>query len=300
MVVREAELSTIDLRYESYRMKNPALEGRLLHSIAERGIEEPLEGVDTAEVRILLNGFKRYRCARKLGLGTVPYTTLGADEASGILAMIRASNNRSLTILEQARFLDDLRTLHKLTVSEIAALVSRSPSWVSMRLGLIGEMSEGVREKIFSGAFPVYPYMYTLRQFMRMNRAGREEVEEFIEATSGKRLSVREIEQLAHGYFRGPPWFRSEVQSGNLGLALERMKDVGAAPDGSNEFERVFLKDLEILAKYMQRVVGKSQDQRLKTRAFHAQANLLLAGILSRVGVLTRTLRELYDRSGEA
>lgn len=300
MVVREAELSTIDLRYESYRMKNPGLEGRLLHSIAERGIEEPLEGVSTAEVRILLNGFKRYRCARKLGLGTVPYTTLGADEASGILAMIRASNNRSLTILEQARFLDDLRTLHKLTVSEIAELVSRSPSWVSMRLGLIGEMSEAVREKIFSGAFPVYPYMYTLRQFMRMNRAGREAVEEFIEATSGKRLSVREIEQLAHGYFRGPPWFRSEVQSGNLALALERMKDVGAALDGSNEFERVFLKDLEILAKYMQRVVGKSQDQRLKTRAFHAQANLLLAGILSRVGVVTRTLRELHDRTAEA
>lgn len=300
MVVREAELSTIDLRYESYRMKNPALEGRLLHSIAERGIEEPLEVVGTTAVRILLNGFKRYRCARRLGLGTVPYTTLGEDEASGILAMIRASKNRSLTILEQARFLDDLRTLHRLTVSEIAELVSRSTSWVSMRLGLIGEMSEGVREKIFSGAFPVYPYMYTLRQFMRMNRAGREEVEEFVEATSGRKLSIREIEQLAHGYFRGPPWFRSEVQSGNLAVALGRLKEVPEAPDGSNEFERVLLKDLEILAKYMQRVVGKSQDQRLKTRAFHAQANLLLAGILSRIGALTRTLRELHDRTREA
>lgn len=300
MVVREAELSTIDLRYESYRMKNPALEGRLLHSIAERGIEEPLEGVGTAEVRILLNGFKRYRCAQKLGLGTVPYRVLGEDEASGILALIRASNNCSLTILEQARFLDDLRTLHRLTVSEIAELARRSTSWVSMRLGLIGEMSERVREKVFSGAFPVYPYMYTLRQFMRMNRVGREEVEEFVEATSGKKLSVREIEQLAHGYFRGPPWFRNEVRSGNLSLALDRMKQVGEARDGSNEFERVLLKDLEILAKYMQRVVGKSQDQRLKTRAFHAQANLLLAGILSRIGALTRTLRELHDRTGEA
>jgi predicted transcriptional regulator len=299
-MAEEAELSTIDLRYESYRMKNPALEGRLLHSIAERGIEEPLEGVGTAGERILLNGFKRYRCARKLGLGMVPYTTLGEDEASGILAMIRASNNRSLTILEQARFLDDLRTLHKLTVSEIAELVSRSKSWVSMRLGLLAEMSEAVREKIFSGAFPVYPYMYTLRQFMRMNGVGRDEVEEFVEATSGKKLSVREIEQLAHGYFRGPEWFRKEVQSGNVALALDRMKQVPEAPDGCNEFERVFLKDLEILGKYMQRVMGKSRDQRLKTRVFRAQANLLLAGILSRVGAFTRTLREFHDRTGEA
>ena len=44
-MAEEIEISTIDLRYESYRMKNPALEARLLASIAERGIEEPLEGV---------------------------------------------------------------------------------------------------------------------------------------------------------------------------------------------------------------------------------------------------------------
>ena len=99
---RELELSTLDLRYESYRMRNPALEARLLASIAQRGIEEPLEGVDTKERSILLNGFKRYRCARKLGLGKAPYASLGEDEALGILNLLRASNNRSLGILEQA------------------------------------------------------------------------------------------------------------------------------------------------------------------------------------------------------
>jgi len=52
-----------DLRYESYRMRNPAAEARLLASIAERGIEEALEGVDAAGGSILLNGFKRYQCA---------------------------------------------------------------------------------------------------------------------------------------------------------------------------------------------------------------------------------------------
>ena len=38
-----------------------------------------------------------------------------------------------------------------------------------MRLGLISEMSAAIRAKLFSGAFPVYSYMYTVRQFMRMN-----------------------------------------------------------------------------------------------------------------------------------
>ena len=299
-MAEEAELSTIDLRYESYRLKNPTLEARLFSSIAARGIEEPLEGVDTPGERILLNGFKRYRCARKLGLGLVPYTTLGEDEASAIVAMLRASKNRSLSILEEARFLDDLRALHKLTVGDIAELVSRSKAWVSMRLGLLGEMSEGVREKIFSGAFPVYSYMYTLRQFMRMNGEGRAEVEEFVGATSGRKLSVREIDQLAHGYFRGPESLRREIREGNLALALEQMKAVPESPDGCNEFERVLLKDLGIAQKYMGRVRSKSHDRRLKTRPFYAQVNLLIAGILTRVPAFTKALRELYDRSADA
>ena len=42
------ELSTLDLRYEGYRLRDDAREARLLASIAQRGIEEPLEGVDSS------------------------------------------------------------------------------------------------------------------------------------------------------------------------------------------------------------------------------------------------------------
>ncbi len=297
---REVELTTLDLKYESYRMRTPALEARLLASIAQRGIEEPLEGVDTKEGSVLLNGFKRYRCARKLGIGMAPYASLGEDEALGIMNLLRTSNNKSLSILEQARFIGELRKLHKMSVAEIAEELSRSKSWVSMRLGLIGEMSETVREKIFSGSFPVYPYMYTLRQFMRMNGVKKEEIAEFVVAVSGKKLSVRDIEQLAHGYFRGPESFREAIRQGHIGLPLEWIKQVPEDPNGCNEFERVLLKDLEITQKYMQRVMGKSESPQLKTRAFHAQANLLTAGILSKARAFLETLRKLHDRSGQA
>jgi len=299
-MVREVEISTLDLRYESYRMRNRAQEGRLFASIAERGIEEPLEGVDTATGPILLNGFKRYRCARKLRIEVMPYTSLGEDEALGIMGLLRISNNKTLSILEQARFIDDLRNLHGMEVAGIAGELCRSKSWVSMRLGLIGEMSEVVRQKIFSGAFPVYPYMYTLRQLMRMSSVSKAEVEQFVVGVSGKHLSVREVEQLAHGYFRGPESFREEIRKGNVSLPLQRLKQVPEDSEGCNEFERVLLKDLEIVQKYMQRVMGKSVDQRLKSRTFHAQANLLTAGILSRATAFFQTTRGLHDRSGKA
>jgi hypothetical protein len=299
-MTREVELSTLDLRYESYRMKQPGLEARLLASIAQRGIEEPLEGVDVRGASFLLNGFKRYRCAQKLGIGQALYTSLGDDEAMAILSLLRISNDRTLGILEQARFIDELKNLHKMSVADIAEKLSRSKSWVSMRAGLIGEMSATVREKLFAGAFPVYSYMYTVRQFMRMNGVKLSEAEDFVEAVSGKNLSVREIEQLAHGYFRGPESFREEIRKGNIALPLERLRRAHEEADGCNSFERALLTDLEITQKYMQRVTGKSCDPRPLTQAFKAQAQLLTAGLLSRSRAFDEALRGLHDRSGQA
>jgi hypothetical protein len=169
-----------------------------------------------------------------------------------------------------------------------------------MRLGLIGEMSPRVREKIFCGDFPVYAYMYTVRQFMRMNGVQKQEVEEFVVAVSGHKRSVREIEQLAQGYFRGPESFREAIRHGYTGRVLDWMRQVPQDPHGCNEFERVLLKDLEITQKYMHRVMGKSQNRRLKSPAFHAQAHLLSAGILSRGRAFFDSLRKLHDRSGQA
>jgi predicted transcriptional regulator len=298
-MTRSVELSALDLRYESYRMRNPALEARLLASIAERGIEEALEGVEAAGGSILLNGFKRYRCALKLRIRMAPYASLGQDEATAIVTLLRVSNDRSLTILEQARFIEELRKHNAMSVADIAGRLSRSKSWVSMRLGLMAEMSAAVREKLFRGEFPVYPYMYTLRQFMRMNGVRKQDIEEFVVALAGKQLSVREMEQLAHGYFRGPASFREAIQQGHVTLALDWFRQVPEDPDGSNEFERVLLKDLEITQKYIQRVMGKSDDRRLKTPAFFAQAHLLTAGILSQARAFYQVMRQLHDRCGQ-
>ena len=74
------ELSSLDRQYEGHRLRDDAREAQLLASIAQRGIEEPLEGVDTPESQFLLNGFKRYRCANKLGIQCVPYLSLGQEE----------------------------------------------------------------------------------------------------------------------------------------------------------------------------------------------------------------------------
>jgi predicted transcriptional regulator len=299
-MAQEIELAELDVRYESYRMRNPALEKRLLASIMQRGIEQALEGTACGENKILLNGFKRRRCALRLGLHSVPYVGLAEDEAGAILHLLRVSNQSALSLLEQARFIAQLRRLEKLSITDIAEQLSRSKSWVSMRLGLLEEMSARVREEIFAGRFPVYCYMYTLRPFMRLNQAGKQEAEEFVLAVSGQKLSVREIEQLAHGYFRGPQSMRAMIQNGHAGEVLAWMKQVPQDVEGCSERERILLGDLELVQKYMRRVMGKSLDPQLKSSAFCAQAHLLTAGILSRQRAFWDSVRQLHDRSGQA
>ena len=294
------ERTSFVLRYQTYRLRNDTTETRLLASIAERGIEQPLAGVDTPQGHLLLDGFKRYRCATKLGIECLPYASLGEEEAMGIACLMRVTKDKTLSILEQAKFVVELISMHDMSIADVAETVSRSKAWVSMRRGLLTEMSQAVQEILFRGAFPVYSYMYTLRPFMRMNGVGQEEIERFVKAISGERLSIREIELLAHGYFRGPASLRQEIDQGNWKWSLAQMQSVPEDPEACNDIERALLSDLEKLLKSMGRVMTRCDDERLQSRAFHAQANLLLVRLLSKRDSFFNKMEEFHDRSGHA
>ena len=296
--ITNIELSDLDLRYQGHRLPEPRLEDRLLSAIAQAGIEQPLQGVCCGQATILLDGFKRYRCARKLHIHTVPFASLGNDELSGITQLLRCRPHQGLHLLEQARFVDELKSQHGLSVAQIAQQLSRSMAWVSLRLGLISQLSSVAREALFSGAFPVYSYLYSLRRFRRLN--SQSEVDQFIGAVRGQKLSVRQIDSLAHGFFRGPEFFRHEILQGNFSLALEQVQQAAQDPDGCSDFERIFLRDLDLIQKVMDRVMAKSQDPQLQSRSFQAQCNLHTAAILARTTGFHKIVRQLHDRSGQA
>jgi ParB/RepB/Spo0J family partition protein len=293
------ERMSLDLRYQPYRLRNEALEARLLASIAERGIEQPLEGVNTPDGRWLLDGFKRFRCATKLGIECLPYVCLAEEAGQGIARLMRVTEHRPLSILEQARFVVELLSEYDMSPADVAQALSRSKAWVSMRRSLLKDMSPVVQEILFRGAFPVYSYMATLRPFMRMNGVGQKEIEQFIQAVSGQRLSVREIQLLADGYFRGPASLRQAIDQGRWKWSLHQMQSVPEDPEGCNDVERKLLKELERLLKSMQRVMTDCDDSRLQTHAFHAQANLLVASLLSRRESFFKKMESLLRRTGE-
>jgi KorB domain len=300
-MIEQIEISSLDLRYEGYRLKCRIAEKALLASIIDHGIHDSLKGVDLRDGdRVLLDGFKRYRCARKLNIGIVPYHSFGSDEPLGILKLIRTSIARPLTILEQAKLIDELQKVHGMNNGDIADLLQKSKSWVSMRAGILGEMSGYVMERIFNGDFPVYSFMYTLRQFMRMNSVSKKDIDEFVKSVSGKGLSIRDIELLACGFFKGSDDLRQQIKKGNITWGLNRLKGSAAETTECTKAEQSMLRELELVLSYMQRITYRVRDDRLGTDAFHAQATLLTRGIIRFMDSFSKSMREFHERCEQA
>jgi len=300
-MVDKIEINNLDLRYEKFRLKSKEIERALLASIIENDIQEPLKGVDLGDgTKILLDGFKRYRCAKKLKIGMVPYSSFGSDEPLGIIKLIRTSIARPLTILEQAKMIDELKKVHGMSHGDIAALIQKSKAWVSMRAGILGEMSEYVAKRVFNGDFPVYSFMYTLRKFIRMNSIRKKEIDEFVKLVAGKGLSIRDIELLANGFFKGSGNLRKQIKEGHITWGLNQLKKLSSKTTECTNAEQMMLRDLESVQRYMQKITYRARDDSLGNETFQVQASLLVQGIIDIMDNFTIAVRDLYDRCEQA
>lgn len=297
--MREVEIKRIKTKYESFRLKNKIKEKYLLASILKNGVKEPLSCVDQDRDYILLDGFKRLRCCYKLKIFYVPVNTVGIDEAESILHIIRQSHEKTLTIVEQARFVDELKKNFGFGVSEIAKRLEVSKAWVSVRTGIFGELSDCIKQEVFSGRFPLRSYMYTLRQFTRVNKIPKQTVDRFVKAVSGKGLSQRNIERLAYGYFRGNEQLKKQIEDGNLGWTLQQMNEgTRLSYTGETDLAREesdFIRDLELCQKYMTRVRKRLPHKRKGSKVFGKTVRLLIDGIGEIIEAFRKEIRQYYD-----
>ncbi len=296
--MKEIEISEIDTRFERLRIKDKSAEQVLLNSIMEQGIREPLQCViKTSSPILLLDGFKRMRCAVKIGLSTVPVFSLGENESQAILKLLRGSNTRSLNILEQSALVDELHQVQGLSVAEIAQQLECSPAWVSIRLGLCKNMSEQVKILVFGGQFPVRAYMYALLPFTRVKGTKSVETDAFVQAVSGKGLSARVIGLLAWGFFKGGTKMKEQILVGNLDWTIEQLKELdGKHSKGLSESELKIIKNLELVRKYLHRIPYELLNPGLKSPAFWTEAHLLIEAILSRKNIFIKSLEDFYAK----
>ena len=296
-MTENVEASSIDLRYENYRLKNPKLEASLLNSISKNGIKDPLYGTSNNSCNILLDGFKRFRCAQKLSIKTIPFDVIADDQALGIVKLLRMSGSRKMSILEQARLIDELINIFKMSFSEIAFQLEKSKAWVAMRAGVIAQMSDYVKEQIFNGNFPAYSFLYTLRSVIRMNGIKNGDINEFVKLVAGKGLSIRDIDLLAKSHFRGNVNLSEQLKSGDIHWHLNNLKEEKKqAENNCNSAEKRMLKNLEICSGYINRVIYSGKDARIKSNDFFSQAGILAEGTIKRLDKFRSILEGFCDR----
>ena len=127
----------------------------------------------------------------------------------------------------------------------------------------------------------------------------QKEVTEFVTTVSGLDLSIRDIRTLAQGYFKGSDELRSQITEGNIPWCLRQLKETSKLESGCTGEEQRMLTDLDRVLRTMRRIAVSSYDNRLKSGAFFAQANLLTKDLLDQVSPFEQAMRTLHDRSGQ-
>lgn len=298
--MEDIELNAIDIRFEEIRQKDRESEKRLLASIMERDILEPLlvsSGTQSGTY-VLLDGFKRYRCARKLDKGIVPVECIGENVIDGVASLFRREKGSCLGVFEESGLIAALHRTYDLSIYEIGLRLDRSPSWVSMRLGLLDGMSDFVRSTILSGMFPARVYMYGIKGFTRVNNVPQDRVESFVKAVSGKGLGTRKLLMLCRAFFTGGRTMEQLILEGDISRVTDVLEENRVVHTRAGQSEEDFMPCFPALAKGIVTIMAKAKSLDIDDPIIKHEVNYWSGVIYRHLDDFSNTIRSLHDRSG--
>ena len=131
-----------------------------------------------------------------------------------------------------------------------------------------------------------------------MNGVKKQDIDEFVVLVSGKGLSIRDIDLLCDGYFKGSEEFRQQIKTGDIGWGLKQLKETEST--GCTPVESQLLKEIEITRCYINRVIYRSRDAQIFSKDFYSQWDMLAPEMLRRLAKCKQVLEDLHERSANA
>lgn len=214
-------LDRFDTDLERLRRSRDTLIEKMRRSMRDQGQLTPVIAVKDQQQWLLVDGFKRYRAARKLGwacLNTV-VTTANRKEAKVMVYLLNRPG--AFSMVQEALLVTELIDIDGLTQREAAILMDRHKSWVSRRLGMIRRLSPEIIEAMLLGLFPPGAGP-SLARVPMCNQP------DFYAAVTRCRLSSTQIGQLADIYCKAPdPDMKQMIlQSPRQSLAIAQKKSI--------------------------------------------------------------------------
>ncbi len=153
----EAAIDDIEPNPANIRHELGDLTG-LAESIGEVGILEPVLVYVNPDIAgkkyMLIAGHRRLAAATLAGLETVPMVERPAPSHAELMLMMLSENNHrsDLDPIDEGLALVEIKAAAgHTTVKAIAAAVSRSVTWVSERLAIVGKLPESLWDRVRSG-----------------------------------------------------------------------------------------------------------------------------------------------------
>ena len=148
--------ASIGERFAPLRIVEPQAERAMLHSMEKYGQLTPVAVCRIAPgEQELLDGFKRLRAARQLGLTFLSARPFDLSIRAGKATMLQLNRvGRAISGMEEALVVHSLYHEDGLNQVEIALLLNRHKSWVCRRLALIERLSDEAQQMIRLGLLP--------------------------------------------------------------------------------------------------------------------------------------------------
>ena len=243
-------LEGLRLDYARLRIRSRAAERRLLASLEEHGQQEPIVVAGIADGGYaVIDGYKRVSALIKLRADVVNAEIWDMPVSAALVRSYRRGVQRGLSAIEEGWLVAEL--VRAWPLSEVAARLSRSKSWVSRRLGLVEGLPASVTAAVQAGRIGAY---CAARYLLPLARANAGDCAALAGKVAELSLSSRETGLLYRQYVHGrrAVWAQVVADPVRFLKAAEAARITGAAAGTGAEARCA--KNLELLGNIAQGV----------------------------------------------
>lgn len=218
-------ITRIGERFAPLRIADPVAEQAMLRSMVKYGQQTPVVVCRIADGDPeLLDGFKRLRAGRQLGIKELTVRTLDVGLRACKAAMLLLNRvGRPITSMEEALVVHSLCHEDGLNQVEIATLLNCHKSWVCRRLALIERLCGEAQESIRLGLLPAS----IGAELSRLQRCNQEHL---LAAIRKQKLTWRETREVVAALSSKPQREHEAILKDPRATVLRPDEEVFVAP----------------------------------------------------------------------
>ena len=207
--VPEAEWHQLELSYQHLRKHTQKDQQRLMLSIHNYGLLEPIMVIAAATGHwVVIDGYLRIKAMQALKSDAIKITIWESSVAEALIHAYRNNQSRVWDYFEEACLLQELMSLHNYSQVELAQQLGKSKSWVSYRLQLLESLPDFIRDAMLQGYLSAWTASRVLVPFARANQDAAKRLLSYLVSHTH---STRELQEFYHHYLKSNNKVREQL-----------------------------------------------------------------------------------------